>query len=175
MAPLGPFNGKSFCTSISPWIVTVEALKPFEVPLPKNEHPVAAYLSKQQYSYHMTLTADLIDIKQQTANLCTSKLDDLYWTFEDMIAHHTINGCALRTGDLLATGTVSGESEGTFGCLMEITVNGKKPITVKGIGERKYLEDGDAVRLSGWAGELGSDQCVGFGECFGVIEPALEI
>lgn len=170
MNPLGPFNGKSFATTISPWIVTVDALEPYRTPAPKRDG-LAPYLTGEKSSYAMTLTAEVIS-KGLAVNVCRSKLDDLYWTFEDMIAHHTVNGCELRTGDLLATGTVSGENPGEFGCLMEITKGGKEKVVLEGIGERTYLEDGDGVRLLGWAGEIGSENCVGFGGCEGFIEAA---
>ena len=90
-----------------------------------------------------------------------------------MIAHQTINGCKLNDGDILATGTISGSEKGTNGCLFEIT-GGKRPLEIAEGKQRLYLEDGDGVRLTGWAGELGSDACVGFGECFGVLEPAIQ-
>lgn len=91
-----------------------------------------------------------------------------------MIAHQTINGCPLTPGDFLATGTISESQKGTHGCLLEATKGGKEVVTLSDGSSRTYLVDGDAVRLSGWAGELGSDECVGFGECFGVLEAALE-
>jgi len=90
-----------------------------------------------------------------------------------MIAHQTINGCAIRSGDLLATGTVSGSEEGTLGCLLEMTKGGKAPIKLKSGRQRTYLEDGDAIRLTGWAGELGSETCVGFGENVGQLQSAI--
>lgn len=181
MAPLGPFNGKSFGTTISPWIVTVDALEPFKLPLGPREPAIADYLTgpgdKAQYA--MTLQAELIPSGEPTTTstttkVCTSQLECLYWTFKDMVAHHTINGCGLQAGDLLATGTVSGDAVGAHGCLLEITKGSKQALKLAGGGERRYLQDGDAVRITGWAGELGGDDCVGFGDCVGVVAPSLQ-
>jgi fumarylacetoacetase len=175
MNPLGPFNGKSTATTISPWIVTVDALEPFRAPVQDREIPEAPYLqsSDKQSHYAVNLRVDLIEPSNSESTLCSSRLEWMYWTFKDMIAHQTINGCAIRTGDLLATGTVSGREEGTLGCLLEATRGGKQSVRLLSGEQRRYLEDGDSVRLTGWAGELGSDACVGFGESFGRLEPAL--
>jgi len=173
MSPLGPFNGKSFGTTISPWIVTLDALQPFECPGPKRDIPVAAYLQdpKELSHYAIKLGADLVTDVENSAStrICDSRVDWMYWTFRDMVVHQTINGCPLRSGDLLATGTVSGSKEGTNGCLLEITKGGKKPLSLKNGSERVYLQDGDAVRLVGWAGEIGTESCVGFGEAYSVL------
>lgn len=175
MNPLGPFNGKSFGTTVSPWIVTPDALEPFKLPVGRREPPAAACLTAEgdRAHYAMTLQADIVNGLGTSARVGTSRLEWLYWTFADMIAHHTINGCALRAGDLLATGTVSGEAADSHGCLMEITMGGKRALNLGDLGERRYLEDGDTVRLSGWAGPLDGESGVGFGECVGSIAPAL--
>lgn len=175
MNPLGPFVSKSSASTISPWIVTMDALDPFLVPEKAKEGPISSYLKSNNplAQYQVNLRAELIDETGSTSTLCNSQLSWLHWTFRDMIAHQTINGCAIRSGDLLASGTVSGASEGTQGCLLEMTKGGKLPITLPNEKQRTYLEDGDAIRLTGWAGELGSDTCVGFGESFGRIEPAI--
>lgn len=175
MNPLGPFTGKSTATTISPWIVTVDALEPYKAPLPEGELSEAPYLrnADKQSHYAMDLQVGLTDSDGTESVLCKSRLEWLYWSFRHMIAHQTINGCAIRSGDLLATGTVSGREEGTLGCLLESTKGGKQNVKLSGGKERKYLEDGDTVRLTGWAGELGSDSCVGFGECSGKLEPAV--
>jgi fumarylacetoacetase len=175
MNPLGPFSGKSAATTISPWIVTVDALEPFRVPIQVREIPEAPYLrsSDNRGHYDVNLSVDLIELSGSASTLCKSKLEWMYWTFKDMVAHQTINGCAIRSGDLLATGTVSGREEGTLGCLLEVTRGGKQSVKLSSGRERRYLEDGDSIRLTGWAGELGSDSCVGFGESFGKLEPAI--
>lgn len=176
MPPLGPFNGKSFGTTISPWIVTLEALDSFRLPVSGREPRAADYLTSEgdQAHYSMTLQVEMVDGLGDAAKIGTSRLEWLYWTFRDMVAHYTVNGCALRPGDLLATGTVSGSQADSHGCLMEITRGGKQTVSVGSFGERTYLEDGDTIRLSGWAGEPGSESCVGFGDCVGSILPAIE-
>ncbi|KPI35043.1 Fumarylacetoacetase [Cyphellophora attinorum] len=196
MPPLGPFLGKSFATTISPWIILADALEPFLVPVPTRQIPVADHFtpSGEKGHYAVTLAVDVGAAPPQgnggsegtsqdnrnssLTRACTSQLDSIYWTIADMLAHQTSNGCAIRTGDLLATGTVSGSERGSFGCLLEITKGGKEPF-VLGEGkiggekaERMYLEDGDTVVMSGWAGDIGSDSCVGFGECRGTLRAA---
>ena len=170
MEPLGPFNGKSFGTTISPWVVTLDALEPFSVPGVMREIPNAAYLDdkKEKNSYNLNLQVEIVTGKTSTL-VCKSRLQWLYWTFRDMVAHQTINGCAIRAGDMLATGTVSGPTEGTYGCLLEITKGGKQTVQLADGGERKFLEDKDGVKLTGWAGEVGSPECVGFGDCVGTL------
>ena len=175
MNPLGPFNGKSAATSISPWIITADALEPFKSSLPDRDIAEAPYLAcaDKQSHYAVNLQVDLSETDGTTSTLCRSQLDWLYWSFKHMIAHQTINGCAIRSGDLLATGTVSGREDSTLGCLLEATRGGKQMVKLASGNERRYLEDGDSVRITGYAGELGSDTCVGFGECFGKLEASL--
>ena len=175
MNPLGPFNGKSFGTTISPWVIPLDALQPFECAAPQPEVPRPTYLQdpKAAAHYAVHLQVDLYPNKQQEAvTVCRSRLEWLYYTFRDLVAHQTVNGCPLRTGDLLATGTVSGSEEGTLGCLLEITKGGKQPLQLPDESSRNYLQDGDGVRLTAWAGELGSEQCVGFGEAYGQLQAA---
>jgi fumarylacetoacetase len=174
MNPLGPLNGKSAGTSISPWIVTADALEPFRVAgTQQNDRPAPYLQPKDELNhYAVNLQVDLT-VGSSSTTVCKSRLDWLYWGFRDMIAHQTINGCCVNSGDMLATGTVSGSDQGTNGCLFEVT-GGKRPLKIADGKERLYLEDGDGVRLNGWAGELGSDACVGFGDCFGVLEPAIQ-
>lgn len=168
MTPLGPINGKNFGTSISPWIITLDALEPFRIQGSKTQDPVAAYLSSPgQGTYSIDLTVEIAS-QYTTTVTCRSNLgESLYWNFRQMLAHQTIGGCNLATGDLLASGTVSGAREDARGCLLEATWGGKKPIELMDGTTRTYLEDGDAVRLTGVAGEG-----VGFGECIGLLKPA---
>jgi fumarylacetoacetase len=175
MNPLGPFNGKSAATTISPWIVTADALQPFTSAVQHRENPEAPYLKGSQSNTHyaVDLRVDLQEESGPTTTLCNSNLNLMYWTFKDMIAHQTINGCAINSGDILATGTVSGSDEKSLGCLLELTSGGKKTVKLASGSERIYLDDGDIVRVTGWAGTLGSDACVGFGECVGKLEAAL--
>lgn len=176
MPPLGPFLGKSFGTTISPWIILADALEPFLTPVPSRQKPVANHFMPEgaKAHYAVTLAAD-VGVDGEMTRACTSQLDSIYWTVADTLAHQTSNGCAVRPGDLLATGTVSGEEKGQHGCLLEITRGGKEAFMLKeGASgkdgkERMYLEDGDTVVLRGWAGEVGSEGCVGFGECRGTL------
>ena len=171
MNPLGPFNGKSFGTTVSPWVVTTDALETFRTKPPPRQKAVTSYLDDpvESSSYLMQLRAEIVHNSTSTT-VCESQLEWLYWNFRHLVAHQTINGCAIQSGDILATGTVSGPEPGTFGCLLEATKGGKQAVKMSDGSERRALMDGDGVRLSGWSGKLGSDECVGFGECFGIIK-----
>lgn len=168
MTPLGPISGKNFGTSISPWIVTLDALEAFHVKGPKTKQEVASYLTSQDTgNYSVDLTVEIVAHGRSTVT-CRSNLGkSLYWNFRQMLAHQTVGGCSLATGDLLACGTVSDESEDARGCLLERTWNGTNPLVLQNGASRTYLEDGDVVRLTGFAGEG-----VGFGECIGELKPA---
>jgi fumarylacetoacetase len=170
MRPLGPCNGKNLGTTISPWIVTIEALEPFKVQLPAREVPVASYLEDPDQSlYSIDMTVEIISSGQATL-VGKSSLSSLYWNIRQMVAHTVSAGSALRTGDLLATGTVSGTGPGSYGCLLESTEGGKNPISLNDGTERRFLNDGDVVQMVAVAGEDGSG--VGFGDCFGELIPA---
>jgi fumarylacetoacetase len=165
MTPLGPMNGKSFGTSMSPWIITLDALAPFEESPPPRDIPVASYLkdSKSKATYDIHLQADLIT-ENSVTTICKSELKWMYWSLRDLVAQQTVNGCNINTGDVLATGTISGSTEDSHGCLLELTRGGEEVFKLGGGGERMFLNDGDAVRVSAQAG-VG----VGFGECIGTI------
>lgn len=165
MSPLGPMSGKSFGTSMSPWVITLEALKPFEIMTPPKEIPVAMYLqdSRATNTYDIRLQANLIT-KESKTTICKSELKWMYWTLRDLVAHQTANGCNLNTGDVLATGTISGISEDSHGCLLELTHGGEKAFKLEGGESRVYLQDGDMVQLTARAGNG-----IGFGECVGEI------
>lgn len=186
MTPLGPLNGKSFATTISPWIVTIEALTPFRAsgPTPRANLPVHLQ-DPGNFTYDIELTVEIshretaygsADEKREEilTQLSTSNADTLFWGPKQMLAHVASTGCGVQTGELLGTGTVSGTSEGRYGCLLEITEGGKKSVKLNsssgaGTGpERMFLQDGDVVSMVGLAGEG-----VGFGECVGEIGPAL--
>ncbi|KAJ4353957.1 uncharacterized protein N0V89_005689 [Didymosphaeria variabile] len=129
--PLGPFKGKNFATSMSPWVVTLEALKVFETPAPAHEEPVAPFLDDpRSTSYNLTIEAKILREGTKTT-VCKVGFAHMYWTFRQMLAHNAIGGCPLNTGDLLASGTVSGSTESELACLMELTMNGKKAQTTK--------------------------------------------
>lgn len=170
MNPLGPFNGKNFMTSISPWIITLEALKPFQVPAPERMQPVADFMDDPaSVNYDIQLVGQITRNGSQTTT-CQVGFETMYWTFRHMLAHHTVGGCALRTGDLIASGTVSGAEKHQHGCLLELTQNGKVASSLSDGSELRYLEDGDEVLYTAVVGDGSAG--VGFGECVGVVAPA---
>lgn len=176
--PLGPFLSKSFATSISPWVVPLAALQPFQVTAPDQSPEPLDYLrGTHRETFDITLEAWLQPSKQEGPSqapphrICATNFRHLYWSLSQMIAHHTINGCNLRTGDLLATGTISGPAETARGCLLEATWGGKQPLALRSGETRTYLHDGDRITLTGWCEGPGCR--VGFGEVTGVIEPAV--
>ncbi|PYI06006.1 hypothetical protein BO78DRAFT_446022 [Aspergillus sclerotiicarbonarius CBS 121057] len=176
MIPLGPLNGKNFATSISPWIVTLYALEPFKTQGPEPRVTLPAHLvDPGKASYDISVLVEVEEAGEgekggRRTVLGRSNARELFWSVRQMCAHLASTGCDLRTGDVLGTGTVSGEGEGEYGCLLEVTKGGKEVVKLEGGGERVYLEDGDVVTLSAWAGEG-----VGFGECVGQVRPAREI
>jgi fumarylacetoacetase len=168
--PLGPFLGKSFGTTISPWIVTLDALEPFACDAPKQDPPPLPYLAeKTSKNYDIKLEVQIKPAGQEDSSLVTrSNFNHLYWTLTQQLAHHTINGCNLRPGDLLGTGTISGPEPESYGCLLELTWNGQKPLSLNGT-TRKFLEDGDEVTFTGFC--KGNGYNVGFGTCSGKVIP----
>lgn len=175
--PLGPFLGKSFATSVSPWIITLDALEPFRAPAaerPAGDPAPLAYLkSPDEGAFRITLEVWLRTANTtQPVRLSQSDFASLYWTFGQMIAHHSSNGCALRAGDLIGSGTVSGPRKENEGCLLEITRRGAEPIRLPHGESRAFLEDGDEVILKGWCAASGFRR-IGLGECRGLILPAL--
>ncbi|GAU29874.1 hypothetical protein TSUD_379640 [Trifolium subterraneum] len=169
--PLGPFLGKNFATSISPWIVTLDALEPFACEAPKQDPPPLPYLAeKVSKNYDLSLEVHIKPVDHKDSSVVTrSNLKHLYWTLTQQLAHHTINGCNLRPGDVLGTGTISGPEPEARGCLLELTWNGQNSLSLNGL-DRKFLEDGDEVILTGYA--KGDGYTIGFGTCSGKIVPA---
>jgi fumarylacetoacetase len=165
--PLGPFLGKNFATSVSPWVVTLEALEPFRVPPPPrpagDPAPLPYLSAAKDVAFDLTLEAWL-----GPARLSVGRTRDLYWTPAQLVAHHASNGCNLRPGDLIATGTVSGEGDEARGCLLEITSNGSRPAALPDGASRRWLEDGDEVVLRGFAERPGFRR-IGLGECRGRV------
>jgi fumarylacetoacetase len=178
--PLGPFLGKSFATSISPWIVTMEALAPFRTAAPQRDSgdpPSLPYLTGTHHTgsggidlgLEVLLRSERMRLKnQEPVLLSRSNLKDLYWTFAQMVAHQTSNGCNLCPGDLLGSGTVSGPDPKSRGCLLELTWRGSEPVALPSGEARRFLEDGDEVILRGRAEREGF-AAVGFGECRGIV------
>jgi fumarylacetoacetase len=183
--PLGPFLAKNFATTVSPWVVTLEALAPFRAPAfrrPTGDPEPLPYLSSPRDAEEGGLDIHLeIHLRSEAmrrrglepVRLSRSTCRDLYWTPAQMLAHHTSNGCNLRPGDLIASGTVSGAGEGSAGSLLELTHGGSRPLRLPAGEERTFLADGDEVILKAWCEREGCAR-IGFGECRGVVRPALE-
>jgi fumarylacetoacetase len=170
--PLGPFLAKNFCTTISPWIVTMEALEPFRKPLPRQDPEPLPYLrAKSDFTFDIQLEAHLKTAKMKSSHTITrTNFQNLYWSVSQQLAHHTVGGCNLQPGDLLASGTISGATEESRGCMLELTWRGANPLKLPGGEERKWLEDGDTLSITGWC--QGNGYRVGFGEVSGKILPA---
>jgi fumarylacetoacetase len=173
--PLGPFLAKSFATSISPWVVTMDALEPFRSKGPEQNPPPLDYL-KTSGDQALDIRLEVFmqgEKMEQPQRVCRSNLKYMYWSIYQQLAHHTINGCNLQPGDLLASGTISGPEPDSFGSLLELTWRGTKPIQFYNGEKRKFIEDGDTVTMTGWC--QGDGYRVGFGEVSGKIQPAKEI
>jgi fumarylacetoacetase len=176
--PLGPFNAKNFGTTISPWVVLIDALEPFRTEglEPGNRETLLPYLRENRAANNFDIRLE-VELKiagaDKPTHISTSNATNLLFSFPQMLAHHTVTGCNLRTGDLLGSGTISGKEPGSEGSLLEQTNGGKQPITLAdGTTQRVFLEDGDEVTLRGVAGQEGS--YVGFGDCVGTILPAVK-
>ncbi len=170
--PLGPFLGKNFATTISPWVIPMEALEPFKCPGPRqNPLPLPYLQTKKPSSFDIHLEVSLRNTDMEDPYvLCTSNFKFLYWSMYQQLAHHTVNGCNIRPGDLMASGTISGSKPENYGSLLELTWRGTKPIILPDGTSRRFLEDGDTITLSGWA--QGEGYRVGFGEARGHVLPA---
>jgi fumarylacetoacetase len=171
--PLGPFLAKNFCTSISPWVVTLDALEAFRKPLPAQDPEPLPYLhAANDFTYDIHLEAHLQTAAMDSPHIITrSNFQNLYWSIAQQLAHHTVNGCNLQPGDLLASGTISGPTEESRGCMLELTWRGANPLTLPNGETRKWLEDGDRLTITGWA--QGDGYRIGFGEVTGRVLPAL--
>ena len=176
--PLGPFLAKNFATSISPWIVTLDALEPFRSPAPPrppgDPQPLPHLQGSRNGAFRITLDVWLRSAKMPAAmRVSQSDFASLYWTLSQMIAHHTSNGCPLLPGDLIGSGTVSGPEKQNQGCLLELTRRGADPLQLPSGETRAFLEDGDEVILKGWC-EASGFRRIGLGECRGLILPSLQ-
>ena len=169
--PLGPFLAKNFCTSISPWVVTLEALEPFRKPLPPQDPEPLSYLrAKNDFTFDIELEAKLQTTKMKSAHTITrTNFENLYWSVSQQLAHHAVGGCNLQPGDLLASGTISGATAESRGCMLELTWRGANPLKLPNGEERKWLEDEDTLAITGWC--QGDGYRVGFGEVSGKISP----
>jgi len=190
--PLGPFTGKNLLTTVSPWIVTMEALEPFRVEIPAQDPPPLGYLvhhahpndgsqvnseqSKKRYGYDIHITVEIQTEKMSSAGvppqaIATTNLKYMYWSTCQQVAQHTVTGCNLVAGDILGTGTISGTTSNEYGSLIESTWSAKNPIAFAATNEqRTFLADGDTVIMKGMC--KGNGYCIGFGECSGKVTPA---
>ncbi|MDN5397580.1 MAG: fumarylacetoacetase, partial [Chryseobacterium sp.] len=170
--PLGPFLGKNFGSSISPWVVTMEALEPFRTASPKQEPAVLDYLQFEgDKNYDINLEVYLQPENGEENLISESNYKFMYWNMTQQLAHHTINGCNVEVGDLYASGTISGSDPKSFGSMLELTWRGQNPLQLKDGKERKFIEDNDTVTMKAWSEKDGIR--VGFGEVSGKIIPTL--
>ncbi|ARU05434.1 fumarylacetoacetase [Comamonas serinivorans] len=180
--PLGPFLGKNFASTVSPWMVTLEALAPFRRPFarPVGDPEPLPYLDSADNRAHGAFDIQM-EVVLQTARMAqdgyagdviaeSNFAEAAYWTAAQLVTHHTVNGCALRAGDLFGSGTLSGATKAQCGSLLELTTGGKYPITLSNGEQRGFLEDGDTVILRGWCAREGARR-IGFGECRGTVLP----
>jgi len=167
--PLGPFNSKGFATTISPWIVTLDALEPFRTATPRQEPAPLAYLRHEgDHAFDIELEVTLRAEGARTATtISRTNFRLMYWSMAQQLAHHTVGGCNTRVGDLMGSGTISGPTPESCGSLLESTWNGQRPLQLEEGGERVFLQDGDEVTLRGWC--QGEGYRVGFGESAGRV------
>lgn len=169
--PLGPFLGKNFCSSISPWVVTLEALEPFRTASPKQEPEVLDYLKFEgDKNFDINLEVYLQPENGEENLICKSNYKYMYWNMTQQLAHHTINGCNVEVGDLYASGTISGSEPNSFGSMLELTWRGQNPLKLSDGTERKFIEDLDTIIMRGFSEKDGIR--VGFGEVRGKVLPA---
>lgn len=169
--PLGPFLGKNFCSSISPWVVTLEALEPFRTVSPKQEPEVLDYLKFEgDKNFDINLEVYLQPENGEENLICQSNYKYMYWNMTQQLAHHTINGCNVEVGDLYASGTISGSEPNSFGSMLELTWRGQNPLKLSDGTERKFIEDHDTIIMRGFSEKDGIR--VGFGEVRGTVLPA---
>lgn len=173
--PLGPFLAKNFASTISPWVVTLEALEPFRTKAPEQNPAVLPYLEqprdKVTFAINLEVWIQPCGKENKTEKLSSSNFNYLYWSMSQQLAHHTINGCNINIGDLMASGTISGMEQSSYGSLLELTWNGTKPLHLLSGETRKFLEDGDRVIIKGFCNN--GDIRIGFGEAEATILPAI--
>ncbi|HKT93456.1 MAG TPA: fumarylacetoacetase [Paraburkholderia sp.] len=172
--PLGPFNAKTFASTISPWVVTLDALEPFRVAQPVQEPQPLDYLCHEgDHAFDISLEVLMRpEGAQEATTIARTNFRHMYWSMAQQLAHHTVAGCNTRVGDLMGSGTISGPTPDSFGSLLELTWNAKNPLELKSGGTRGFIEDGDELTLAGWC--QGDGYRVGFGACVGKILPALK-
>jgi fumarylacetoacetase len=173
--PLGPFLAKNFGTSISPWVVPLEALEPFRASGPPQDPKPLSYLHAAgpgSFDIHLEVTLQTAQM-DRPQRICASNFKYLYWSMAQQLAHHTVSGCNLRPGDLLASGTISGPTPDSYGSLLELAWKGTKPLVFPNGESRAFIQDGDRITMTAWC--EGKGYRVGFGEVTGTIMPALPL
>jgi len=171
--PLGPFLGKNFGSSISPWVVTMDALEPFKVEGPKQDPPVLPYLETTgANNYDIALEVGLAPEGKAETVISRSNYKYMYWNQRQQLAHHTVNGCNINAGDMMASGTISGPTKDSYGSMLELSWAGKEPITLDTGDTRTFIEDGDTITMRGYC-QNGAVR-IGFGEVSTKLLPAIE-
>ncbi|MDK2773147.1 MAG: fumarylacetoacetase [Flavobacterium sp.] len=172
--PLGPFLAKNFASSISPWIVTLDALEPFRVKSPEQNPKPFPYLQQEgEHAFDINLQVAIQPENEVETVVSNSNFKYMYWTMSQQLAHHTVNGCRVNSGDMMGSGTISGPTEDSFGSMLELTWGGKNPIQMKDGSERKFINDNDTVIIRGYCEN--DEIRIGFGECSSKLLPAIEI
>jgi len=169
--PLGPFLAKNFASTVSPWIVPLDAFEPFRVEGPVQEPEVLPYLQQSgANNYDIQLSVHIEAENGAHAVVCESNFKYMYWSMVQQLTHHTVNGCNIKVGDMCASGTISGKDRSSFGSMLEISWRGTRPVPLSDGSERKFINDGDTVQMRGYA--QGQGYRIGFGPCDGKILPA---
>ncbi len=172
--PLGPFLAKNFASSISPWIVTMDALEPFRVASPAQDPVPFPYLQQSgKHSFDIHLEVAIQPENEEATSITKSNFKHMYWTMSQQLAHHTINGCLVNSGDMMGSGTISGPTPDSYGSMLELSWQGTKPVPLKNGQTRKFIEDNDTVILTGHCKKNGVH--IGFGEVITKLLPALKI
>jgi len=170
--PLGPFLAKNFASTVSPWLVTLDALEPFRTDGPAQEPEVLPYLKYEgQKNIDIKLQVGIKPENSEETIVSNSNYKHMYWNMTQQLAHHTVNGCNIRCGDMLASGTISGPTEGSYGSMLEIAWKGSKPVALKDGTTRSFIQDNDTVTMRGYAEKAGVR--IGFGECSAKVLPSL--
>ncbi len=171
--PLGPFLGKNFASTISPWIVTLDALEPFRTEGPKQEPQPLPYLQQSgKKNFDIKLQVSIKPENGEETVLANSNFKYMYWSMAQQLTHHTVNGCNVRSGDMMGSGTISGPTKDSFGSMLELTWRGQNPVTLKDGSTRKFIQDGDTVIMRAHSEKDGLR--IGFGECSGTVLPAID-
>ena len=171
--PLGPFLGKNFASTISSWIVTLDALEPFRVDNPtQNPEPLPYLQVDGKKSYDINLQVGIQPENAEETIVANSNFKYMYWTMAQQLAHHTVNGCNVRSGDMMGSGTISGHTKDSFGSMLELTWRGQNPLKLKNGSERKFINDNDTVIMRAYCED--DKVRIGFGECVGKVLPANE-